>query len=302
MRAPWTIFDPVARGRVGGALAGALARRAATDPAFGARVATRLGARRPRRPGVLPFTYGDEATTAAALAGVDALFLAAPSDDADVGPLLHCLARAGECGVRRVVLLSAFGVDVRPHPMQALEAAVRASGLAWTILRPNTFMQNYASGPALDGLRERRTILEPAGAGRSAFVDVHDIADVAATVLAAPESEHAARHAGRTYVLTGPAALDRHAVAAAFAAALGEPVTYVDAPPAAFAGLLAASGVPAPLAAMLGEFYGDIRAGRMAAVSDDVRRVTGVAPRAFDAFARDVVGLLRGTSVAAARR
>jgi uncharacterized protein YbjT (DUF2867 family) len=113
---------------------------------------------------------------------------------------------------------------------------VRTSGLAWTILRPNTFMQNYASGPAFDGLRTRRAILEPAGAGRSAFVDVRDIAAVAAAVLAAPDGEHAVRHAGRTYVLTGPAALDRMAVAAAFSAALGEPVTYVDAPPAAFAG------------------------------------------------------------------
>jgi uncharacterized protein YbjT (DUF2867 family) len=73
---------------------------------------------------------------------------------------------------------------------------VRTSGLAWTILRPNTFMQNYASGPAFDGLRTRRAILEPAGAGRSAFVDVRDIAAVAAAVLVAPDGEHAVRHAG----------------------------------------------------------------------------------------------------------
>jgi uncharacterized protein YbjT (DUF2867 family) len=289
MRAPWVVLDPVAHGRVGGALADALAQRAAADPSL----VVRLGARRPRRPGIVPCTYGDEATTAAALAGVHALFLAAPSDDADVGPLLACLAQAAASGVRRVVLLSADGVDVRPHPMQALEAAVRASGLAWTILRPNTFMQNYATGTALDGLRSRRAILEPAGTGRSAFVDVRDVADVAAAVLAAPEAEHATRHAGRTYVLTGPEALDRAAVAAAFTAALGEPVTYIDAPPQAFAALLAASGAPDPLITMLGGFYGDIRAGRMAALSDDVATVTGAVPRPFAAFATEVARALR---------
>ncbi len=254
-------------------------------------VPVRVGARTPDKaaaqfPGadVVPFDYGNRATVDAALAGMTAVFSAAPYE---LLPLAETdlIARAKAAGVRRFVKMSALGVEIDPaSPHMIAETALRMSGLGWTIIRPTFFMQNYALMSA-GTIRDQGRIYEPAGDGRSAFVDTRDIADVAVAVLTD------AAHEGRIYALTGPESLTRAEVAAKIAAASGRPVAYVPVDDAALRAAMA--GAPATLVTLMSMLFAAVRAGHTAAIHDGVPTVLGRPARSFDAFARDHAAVWR---------
>ncbi|MFJ6677147.1 SDR family oxidoreductase [Actinosynnema sp. NPDC091369] len=143
-------------------------------------------------------------------------FTAHGGDGTVLGEVLD-LARAG--GVERVVLLSSQGVGTGRHQPD-LEEAVTRSGLEWTVLRPGGFASNsYAWAGTV---RERRLAAAPFADVALPVIDPDDIAAVAAAALREPG------HAGRTYVLTGPAAITPRQQVAAIGDALGEPVRFVE--------------------------------------------------------------------------
>ncbi|WP_031512639.1 NAD(P)H-binding protein [Streptomyces sp. NRRL F-5123] len=152
--------------------------------------------------------------------GADALFLLVAGDDPHA-----VLDAAKTAGVRRVVLLSSQGAGTRPeayaHPA-AFEAAVRGSGLEWTVLRPSGFATNSLGWA--ESVRAERTVVAPFGDVALPVIDPADIAATAAAVLAGGGEGHA----GRTYVLTGPAAVTPREQARAIGAALGEEVRFVE--------------------------------------------------------------------------
>ncbi|MFD9407809.1 SDR family oxidoreductase [Streptomyces sp. NPDC059989] len=153
-----------------------------------------------------------------ALEGADALFLLVAGDDPQ-----GILDRARAAGVGRVVLLSSQGVGTRPevyrHPA-GFEAAVRRSGLDWTVLRSGGLNSNAFAWA--ETIRTRRTATAPFADIGLPTVDPADVAEVAAAVLREPG------HTGRTYELTGPALTTPRERAAAMGAALGEPVRFVE--------------------------------------------------------------------------
>jgi uncharacterized protein YbjT (DUF2867 family) len=113
------------------------------------------------------------------------------------------------------------------------------------------------------------------------MIDPRDVGAVAATVLTG------AGHEGRTYRLTGPEAIGYRQIAAELALAIGAPVDYVDVPPEAARGSLAASGMPDWLVTHLHGVFGLIRAGAFDETTDTVRVLTGNEPRGFAQFAHD---------------
>lgn len=153
-----------------------------------------------------------------AFEGADALFLLVAGDAPHA-----VLDVAKSAGVRRVVLLSSQGAGTRPaaypHPA-GFEAAVRGSGLEWTVLRPGGFASNAFAWA--EPVRTRRTAFAPFGDVAMPVVDPADIAAAAVAVLRGDG------HAGRTYVLTGPAALSPREQVRAIGAALGEDVAFVE--------------------------------------------------------------------------
>jgi uncharacterized protein YbjT (DUF2867 family) len=159
-----------------------------------------------------------------AMAGADTLFLLVAGAGAhlDVNQILK-VGRAG--GIERVVLLSSQAAGTRPQsvshaPLRDIEQVVQRSGLAWTILRPGGFASNaYAWA---ESVRTRRTVAAPFGDIGLPVIDPDDIADVAATVL----QDRA--HAGHIYELTGPALSTPRQRAADLAAALGQPIHFVE--------------------------------------------------------------------------
>jgi uncharacterized protein YbjT (DUF2867 family) len=106
------------------------------------------------------------------------------------------------------------------------EQALNWSGLPVVHVRPTAFLQHFFfTDWAAESIAKDGTIRLPFGAGKTSPVDVRDVAEVVATILANP-----AGHIGKVYELTGPKSQDMHGMAAEYSQALGRKVTYVDVP------------------------------------------------------------------------
>lgn len=226
--------------------------------------------------------FADPASLDAALAGADAVYLLVavhPEMGTHERNVIDAAVRTG----RRphIVLHAAAGIEQRPEGVRFVAAHVAghdhlaASGLPWTVLAPNGFHQNFLGmAQAVRG----GALALPGGTGAVSYVDARDVADAAVRVLTTDG------HQGATYTLTGPAALAHDEIAAVLATAAGTPVAYTAvAPEAALAGMLGA-GWDAWRAEGMVELYGLYAAGRAAAVSSDVEKLTGRPARSFAEF------------------
>lgn len=224
--------------------------------------------------------YADPATIPPALEGVSALVLMAPPLEANAPALLGpVIAAAKATNIQHIVLISAFGVNHNEQaPMQVVEHLVIDSGVPYTILRPNFFMENFSEGFLAGGIRGQNGIFLAAGEGKTSFISVGDIAAVAAAALEQ-------RPAGREIDLTGPAALDHTAVAKIISEALGHSVVYHSLSEEQMLAGARSQGMPEPVVAYLGMLYAVVRAGFAAGISGDFKTVTGREPMTFETFA-----------------
>jgi uncharacterized protein YbjT (DUF2867 family) len=181
--------------------------------------------------------------------------------------------------------MTAQGVEHNDSaPLRRAEEHVEASGLPWTFVRPNWFMQNFTTGFAGSSIRAEGVIRLPAADARCAFVDVEDIAAVAAAALTGDE------HAGQAYAVTGPEALTHAEVARRISEAAGRTVEYLDVPDAAFRSALATAGTPPAQVEYMATLFAGVRAGLAARVTGDVEAVLGRPATSFAAFARREAG------------
>jgi uncharacterized protein YbjT (DUF2867 family) len=256
---------------------------ALVDDLVGAGMTVRAATRNPDgmavREGVEPvmFSYDDAATYESALQGVDGVFLIAPPMDpgapGKLGPII-------EQATGHVVFLSAFGVDqFEEAPLRMVEKTLMGSGLPWTILRPNYFMENFSSGFLAQGIRDRKGIFLAAGDAKTSFIACRDIAKVARKAFVE-------KHHGKEYALTGPEALDHTEVARIIGDCLGTEITYHPLTEEAMLEGARGAGMPEFGVQYLAMLYGFVRDGMCAPVTDDVQRVTGEKAATFEAFAR----------------
>ncbi|MCF2526292.1 NmrA family NAD(P)-binding protein [Yinghuangia soli] len=226
----------------------------------------------------LRFAWNERATWSPVLTGAAAVYLVEP--DEEQVPLAEFVAQAVEHGVRRLVLLSARSRDAVNLAMkEPAESAVRASGTAWTILRPAWFNQNFTDLPLFAVPLEHSGELRlPTGEGREPFIDIRDIADVAAEALTTDG------HAGRTYELTGPDDLTFGEALAQYARAVGRDLRYVPVSEAEYAADYTAAGAPTEEVELVNSLFRVIREGGGAGVTDHVREVLGRGPRPFAAW------------------
>lgn len=228
--------------------------------------------------------FNDPATIRLALEGVDRAFLVTNSSERAEAQQLGFVDLARAAGVRHIVYLSQLHA-AKNSPVRFLryhavvEDALSSSGVTFTNLRPNLYMQGLLGFRASIGSEGR--FFAPIGQARVSLVDVRDIAAVAAAALT--ESGHE----GKIYDLTGPEALTHAQMASQLSDALGKPVTFVDVPERAMRDALVGFGFPEWQADGLVEDYAHYRRGEASTVSSAVRDVTGHPPRPFAAFARD---------------
>lgn len=249
----------------------------------------RAGVRAPAGLGDVPAVALDFArpeTFDAALVGCSGLFLVRPPAVADVKRTLNVLVdRAALAGVEHVVFLSVEGADRQAWvPHHAVERHLLASGLRWTLLRPGFFAQNLGDAYRRD-LRERSELIVPAGRGRVAFVDVRDVAEVAALAFARPELRQQA------WTLTGPEALSFDEVAGVLGAALGRPVRYRAASVPGYALHLRRQGLPGMQVLVQTLLHVGIRFGNAAQVDPALGRLLGRRPRSLADYVKDHAAL-----------
>ena len=266
-----------ARGNLGGAVVRALVGCGATVIAGGTRpeeMQMHHGIQR------VKIDYTQPPTVEAALDSVDGLFLVAPPLDfeapAKVNPVVG-MAKAA--GVKHVIFNSALGVDQNESaPLRLIEKHLMTSGLPYTILRPNFFMENFSSGYIAPMIAQGGIFLA-AGNAQTSFISIEDIAAVAA---AAFEKEQF----GAAYNLTGPAALDHTQVAKIISEASGRIVTYQAITEEAMIQGAKDQGLPEGVIQYMAILYDAVRKGWMSAVTEDVERALGRPAVAFGAFAR----------------
>jgi NAD(P)H dehydrogenase (quinone) len=270
MAAP-TLAVTGSTGRLGGRVARRLA--AAGMPQ---RLVVRDRARAPRLAGteVAAAGYGDLDAGRRALAGTQTLFMVSGSETPNrVDQHRTFIDAAGAAGVEHVVYLSFYGAApdatftlARDH--WATEEHIRASGLRWTFLRDNLYLDFFPAMVGADAM-----IRGPAGDGRVAAVAQDDIADVATVVLCDP-----AAHAGQTYDLTGPDALTMSEVADQLSGATEHVVGYVPETVAGAYRSRAHYGAPGWQVDAWVSTYTAIAAGELAEPTDAVERIAGHPP------------------------
>ncbi len=219
-------------------------------------------------------------TVEAALQGADGLFLVAPPLDWDAAAkLTPVIDQAKTAGVRHLVLNSALGVDQNDAaPLRTVEKHLIASGIGYTILRPNFFMENFSSGFLAPMITQGGIFLAAGDAGTS-FISTEDIAAVTAAVFDKQDT-------GAEYNLTGPAALDHTRVAGIISELSGRQIQYHALSEEAMLQGAREQGIPEDATRYMAVLYSAVRNGWMAAVSDAVEKLTGRPPISFGEFAR----------------
>ncbi|GAP96913.1 SDR family oxidoreductase [Leptolyngbya sp. NIES-2104] len=219
-----------------------------------------------------------------ALAGVERAFLLTNSTEYAEAQQLAFVKAAQQSGVKHIVKLSQYAANadssiryLRYHA--AVEAAIQASGVPYTFLRPNLFMQGLLNFRST--IATQNAFYAAIGDAKVSIVDVRDIADVA--VAALTESGHE----GKIYNLTGPEALTHAEMAEHLSTALGRQITFTDIPPVAMREAVIGFGMPEWQADGLLEDYAHYRRDEASAIAPGVQDATGKAPRRFEDFARD---------------
>jgi NAD(P)H dehydrogenase (quinone) len=255
-----------------GRLGGRVARRLAAA-GIAQRLVVRDPARAPELPGatVAVAEYGDADAVRRALDGAGTVLMVSGAETPDrVDRHRTFVDAAVAAGVGQLVYTSFVGaapdaVFTLGRDHWATEEYIRASGLPHTFLRDNLYADFLPFLVGDDGV-----IRGPAGDGRAAVVAQDDIADAAVAVL--PD---AGAHAGRTYDLTGPAALTFAEMAATVTAVTGRAVTFQDESLAEAYASRAVYNAPDWQVDAWVSTYTSVAAGELAAVSDDVERLTG---------------------------
>jgi uncharacterized protein YbjT (DUF2867 family) len=234
--------------------------------------------------------FAQPETLPAALGGCDRLFLLGPNTLDQVLLESNVVDAAKRAGIRHVVkqsVVGAAGDDYSlAHVHRPVEKRIEASGLGWTFLRPNSFMQNVMTFMA-PSIRAENTFYSASGTAKISHVDVRDVAAVAVKALTETG------HEGKAYTLCGPEALSYDHIAAELSRALGRTVRHVSLAPADLRGALLAEGLSEGLAERMLDLERYFRDGHASFTSHDVQHVTQREARRFSQYALECTPLLQ---------
>lgn len=273
--------DPVLVTGSSGLIGSAVSRRL-QQAGYTTRCATRNPDRSDLAGDPVRLDWDDPRTFPGAVAGVRQVVLVLRNLDVCAVPVVApFLDECRQAEVEHLLFVSALDADhQRVGPLGLCENMVRASGMQWTVLRPNFLMENFSHGWLHIPIQTGGTIDLPAAKGRTSFVSVVDVAEVAELVLGDAERR------GRAYDLTGDDPMSHTAVAAALTRASGRPVNFVDMTGDAMRELGRRGGLPAGKLEYLLALYSLVREGRVERKSGDIKELLGRKPRTFDDFAQ----------------
>lgn len=226
--------------------------------------------------------FADKESLRRALDGVDTLFLVCSPIPQLVELESNVIDASRKAGVKHVVQNSALGAGDYPKSFpswhRVVEDNLKASGLGYTILRPNGFMQNIVAYNA-PSIRAEGAFYAAMRNAKTSLIDVRDVGTAAANALNQPVA-----HAGKIYELNGPEAVSNDEIAERISRISGREVKYVDIPEAAQRKAMLDAGMPEWQVNALIELQQYYVSGKSAGPADTLAKVLGRAPRRLDPF------------------
>jgi len=223
----------------------------------------------------------DVTSLTTALKEIHSLFLVNSGPEIPQRDAIAAIA-ARASGVEHIVKLSSLDVN-QADVDQSLaigawheqgEAAIRASGIPFTFIRPTGFMSNLLAWAR--SIKTEGIVRSSTGSGRRPFIHSDDIAAVATAALTSRS------HLGQSLAITGPEALTFAEITTKVAAAIGKPLVYQSISDDEAAQRFSATGASAEEVAAHVALWRAIREGRLAAVTDQVQRILGRPPLTLD--------------------
>jgi uncharacterized protein YbjT (DUF2867 family) len=232
-----------------------------------------------------------------ALTGVDSVYLVCSPIPALVELESNVIDASREKGVKHLVLNSALGAGDYPKSFPAwhriAEDKLKASGLAFTILRPNSFMQNILAFFA-PSIRQQGAFFAAMGDARTSYLDLRDIAAVIARLLTSPRE-----HMGKTYELNGPEAVTYAELAQRIARVCDRPGKFVDIPEAAQRTSMLALGMPEWQVDALLDLQRYYTNGQGGEVTEVLAQLLGRPPVELDSFLKEFRDSFRSAATGA---
>src|SRR5918995_1569557 len=231
-------------------------------------------------------------TLVPALERVSTVFLLTPIHPEQVLQASNVIKAAKESGndprlVRLSVHQASHEAPARNSRQHAeIEDELASSGLIYTFLRPQSFMQNTLM--AARTVASEGRIYQPFKDAKLGMIDARDIGEVAAKVL----SE--AGHEGKVYTLTGPAAISLYDVAEALSEILGKEVRYVNISLEDAKRAMLNMGLSEWRADVLIEYAKAHSGGYSNFTTEDVEQLTGHPATSYKEFATDFERVFRG--------
>lgn len=218
------------------------------------------------------FDYDKPETLQPALNGVEKLLLVSGSEVGKRVPQHKAVIDAAvRAGVKHLVYTSLLHADtseiVLAPEHRETEAAIKASGLDYTILRNSWYTENYTGN--LGAALANGAIIGSAGQGKLNTANRADLAQAAANVLTGEG------HAGRIYELGNDQPYTLADLAAEASRQSGKTIVYTDLPKAEYAKILEGFGLPAPVADMLADSDAKAAEGALADDSGTLGRLLG---------------------------
>jgi uncharacterized protein YbjT (DUF2867 family) len=243
---------------------------------------------------VVQLDYNKPDTLASASRGVDKLFLLTPFQSNMVDLTSNLVNEAKNAGVKYVVKQSVMGADAEPgitpgRLHRQAEKIVQESGIPFTFLRPNFFMQNFVSFYS-HFIKTQGAFYVPAEDAKVSFVDVRNIAAVAVQALS---KNGGGKHTGKAYNITGSEALSYGEAAEILSKEIGKKVNYVSVSDEDARKGMKDMGIDEWTINSMIELFGITRAGDVSDISPAVEQITGNKPITFSQFARDYAGAFK---------
>jgi uncharacterized protein YbjT (DUF2867 family) len=232
---------------------------------------------------VVELNFEDQFLIDRSLEGIRTLFLVTPIAREQVEYARRMIDRSLSCGVEHIVTLSIMGSELEPGTQitrwhRRIERYLEQSGIAFTILKPNMYMQNFLRFMQPSG----GFLFLPLNSAKVSYVDARDVAAVAEKTII-----DNVNHVNKIYEITGPYALTLENVAEVISRVTDHHVGYIPLQEETALHVMESIGFPLWIARVLIELYQQQRMGHNEHVSNTLVEIIGRKPLPFEIFAHD---------------
>ena len=246
-------------------------------------LAVREGVRHPQGPDQVALDFFQPDSWAQALAGVRAVFLVRPPAIAKVEETLcPFVEKAMTEGVELVQFLSVAGAEKQRFiPHARVEKTLRQYPGRYTLFRPGFFAQNLQDAYLQDIVEDSRIIV-PAGHSQVNWIDVRDMAELAAKILQQPDE-----HLGQAYTLCGEGPVGWDEVVNELSRSLGRCIRYCPVSVPRYIWHLHKQGLPKGAIAVQSLLHFLLRFGQGAKEDATLAQLLGRPPRSMAQYIHD---------------